>query len=211
MGDDVAGTRPSAGFAIAQKFRGRDRLELLARQYAVTVGIERVEELACDGGTQGCERLAVDVQMQTQMLRSARREIDEVLCVVAGFGALVVGSGGDGGNQEGTSEKDGGSRSSRCQWRSMALRPPTPGPSPSRGEGRKNRQPSRGSRRGLHARASLIGFAFGSMMRIGRPTLETFCLVGSMPRPPQIVARKSPTPTGRSATDIPSGAVLPIA
>ena len=44
-----------------------------------------------------------------------------------------------------------------------------------------------------HASTSLIGWAVLSAMRMGRPTLELFCLVGSMPR-----ARCRRWPAGRA-------------
>src|SRR5262249_21541046 len=61
----------------------------------------------------------------------------------------------------------------------------------------------------LHASTSWIGLAPGSVMRIGRPTLDRFCLVGSMPRAVLIVASRSATATGRSSMVVPSALVLP--
>src|SRR4029079_15093564 len=62
-----------------------------------------------------------------------------------------------------------------------------------------------------HDSTSLIGAAFGSTRRIGRPTLDSFCLAGSRPTALQTVASRSGTPTGCSFTSMPSGLVLPIA
>src|SRR5262249_22449215 len=61
----------------------------------------------------------------------------------------------------------------------------------------------------FHASTSLIGFEPGSVMRMGRPTLDGFCLVGSMPSAVATVARKSPTETLCSSTVVPSALVLP--
>src|SRR5262245_2892000 len=61
----------------------------------------------------------------------------------------------------------------------------------------------------LYAMISLIGFADGSAMRIGRPTFEVFWVIGSTPSARQAVARKSLTATGRSATVIPSSLLFP--
>ena len=58
---------------------------------------------------------------------------------------------------------------------------------------------------GGHARASVIGRADGSAIRIGRPTSERFCFDGSIPSALQMVAIKSGTATGRSSTDIAVG------
>src|SRR5262249_21125915 len=60
-----------------------------------------------------------------------------------------------------------------------------------------------------HASTSLIGLAPGSTKRMGRPTLELFCLVMSRPSAVPTVARKSGVLTAFSATVMPSGAVLP--
>jgi hypothetical protein len=38
---------------------------------------------------------------------------------------------------------------------------------------------------------SVIGFAVGSAKRIGRPTLERFCFIGSSPKATHIVANRS--------------------
>src|SRR5262249_3680796 len=57
---------------------------------------------------------------------------------------------------------------------------------------------------------SLTGLAVGSTMRMGRPTLETFCLVASTPSALATVPRKSSTLTGRSVTSMPLGEVLPM-
>src|SRR4051812_40590181 len=54
-----------------------------------------------------------------------------------------------------------------------------------------------------------MGFAPGSTKRMGRPTLELFCLLMSSPRAVPTVARKSGVLTGFSATSRPSALVLP--
>ena len=55
-----------------------------------------------------------------------------------------------------------------------------------------------------------MGFALGSAMRIGRPTFEGFCFMGSSPRAVQMVAMRSGIDTGRSTTYMPSAEVLPM-
>ncbi len=62
-----------------------------------------------------------------------------------------------------------------------------------------------------HPRSSLMGLAFGSTSRIGRPLSTVFCLAGSIPRPLMTVASRSGTSTGRSLTCSPSAPVSPIA
>src|SRR5579859_4180487 len=55
---------------------------------------------------------------------------------------------------------------------------------------RKNRNAVRsflGEIRG-YAKTSLIGLASGSAMRIGRPTFDVFCRIGSIPSARQLVA-----------------------
>src|SRR5581483_6891358 len=61
----------------------------------------------------------------------------------------------------------------------------------------------------LHDTISRIGLAVLSTMRIGRPTLDWFCLSMSRPSARQMVPRKSCTETGRSSTVVPSALVLP--
>src|SRR5262249_38806426 len=60
-----------------------------------------------------------------------------------------------------------------------------------------------------HASTSLISLEPGSTSRIGRPTFDWFCFIGSRPRARQTVARKSGTDTRRSSTVVPSAEVLP--
>src|SRR5450755_3496285 len=62
-----------------------------------------------------------------------------------------------------------------------------------------------------HATISLIGLADLSTMRMGRPTFDSFCFIGSTPSARQTVARKSGTITGRSSTTPPFLPVLPMA
>src|SRR5262249_47714298 len=76
-------------------------------------------------------------------------------------------------------------------------------------EGQRRRGQDR-QREAAHTGTSLIGLAVLSTMRIGRPTLDWFCFVGSMPSARQTVARKSVGGTGRSSTRMPSGLVLPM-
>jgi hypothetical protein len=58
-----------------------------------------------------------------------------------------------------------------------------------------------------HASTSSIGRAAASTIRIGRPILEIFCTVGSMPSALATVAKKSGTATGLSFIIMPSGLV----
>src|SRR5262249_36988812 len=62
---------------------------------------------------------------------------------------------------------------------------------------------------GSPARTSLIGLAPRAAMVRGRPTLDGFCLPGSMPRAAQTVAMKLGTDTGFSSTLMPSALVRP--
>src|SRR5262249_58918255 len=60
-----------------------------------------------------------------------------------------------------------------------------------------------------HDTTSLITLATGSTRRMGRPTLDGFCLRESTPRAWHSVASRSWTLTGRSLTSMPSSEVLP--
>jgi hypothetical protein len=60
-----------------------------------------------------------------------------------------------------------------------------------------------------YASTSAIGRAPTSAIRIGRPILEIFCVVGSTPSALATVAKKSGTVTGPSLIAMPSGLVLP--
>ncbi len=62
---------------------------------------------------------------------------------------------------------------------------------------------------GLHDSTSRIGLEPASAMRMGRPTLDIFCLVESTPTAVATVAKKFGTVTGLSLTVMPSGLVLP--
>ena len=58
-------------------------------------------------------------------------------------------------------------------------------------------------------RISVIGVAPRSVSGIGRPTLDMFSFAGSTPRAEQIVAKRSGTVTGLSATYSPPSSVFP--
>ncbi len=55
----------------------------------------------------------------------------------------------------------------------------------------------------------MIGLADGAATRIGRPTFDMFCFIGSIPAAVAKVAIRSGTETGRSRTEAPSSLVLP--
>ena len=62
---------------------------------------------------------------------------------------------------------------------------------------------------GAHPTISLMTLASGAAMRMGRPTFDRFCVLGSMPTALTTVARKSATEAGLSSTVVPSALVLP--
>src|SRR5262249_55513642 len=71
------------------------------------------------------------------------------------------------------------------------------------------RTEDKGQRTKGHPTTSLSGLEPASAMRMGRPTLDWFCLSGSIPNPLHTVAIRSAWVTGRSVTSLPSGLVLP--
>src|SRR5262249_55419220 len=144
-------------------------------ELAVAVAIEIVEP-ALEVGVPGLvDGLTVDVDVDAQKDRALVAEEDE--------GGAVAGAHGAAG----------------VRLLGSALREGVGG---AQREGRNaNGRPKQGGRRSVtdHAMISAMGRAPFSTMRMGRPTLDMFWRVGSMPRARQTVARKSDTVVGRSA------------
>ena len=143
------------------------RAGLVLAEAAVAVDVQVVEQLLHEVVPGGRVRLAVDEDVQAEQHRPGLAQVDEGLHVAR--------------------------LRARC---GPAAEPPRPGARPAPGRRRRpqrgqGQQPGGRDDEAVHAGTSLIGLAVLSTMRMGRPTLDWFCLVGSMPRARQTVARKS--------------------
>src|SRR5262249_11332286 len=165
---------------LKHDFGPRREPQLLGAELAVAVAVEIIKPLFDVAVPRLVDGLTIDVDVELKQNGALVGEKDKL----AAFGE----GGASGGLEDALSQ---GARSGRGQ--------------PHDGEAAQNRENAE-----CHAMISETARAPFSTMRIGRPTLDIFCFVGSIPRARQMVAMKSGTLVGRSAsTVVPSALVRP--